>query len=248
MRSIKSTTLSLAIAGLLATAPLAALTLPAAAHAAEAIRYNTVELQSSAEREVANDTMNATLYVEQTDANAQQVASNINRVLAEALRIGKDAPAVKVKSGNLQTTPMYSGGGSSGRAQQLTGWRGRGEIRLESRDFPAAAALIGKLQASMQLAGISFSVSPESRKKAEDELIGEAINAFKARAELVKGVMGGRAYKIQRIGLNTGYSGPQRPMVMMMDKAVRGTDSYAPPVEGGTSVVNVQVNGAIEVE
>ena len=98
----------------------------------------------------------------------------------------------------------------------------------------------------MQLAGISFSVSPESRKKAEDELIGEAIGAFKARAELVKGVMGGRGYKIQRMGLNTGYSGPPpRPMMMMAKTA---DASFAPPVEGGNSVVNVQVNGAIEVE
>jgi len=244
MRSIKTATLGLTLAGLLAIAPIA---MPTSAGAAEPLRYNVVELQSSAEREVANDTMNAVLYVEQTDANAQNVANVVNRALAEGLRVSKDYPLVKVRSGNLQTTPIYSGGGSSGRAQQLTGWRGRGELRLETRDFAAGAALIGKLQAGMQLAGISFSVSPESRKKAEDELIGEAIGAFKSRAELVKGVMGGRGYKIQRMGLSTGYSGPPRP-VPMMAMAKSADASFAPPVEGGNSTVNVQVNGAIEVE
>ena len=238
MRRIKTTVLATLFAlGTLAPLPLLA---------AEAMHYNVVELQSSAEREVANDTMNAVLYVEQNDANAQQVANVVNRALAEGLRISKDYPAVKVRSGNLQTTPVYSGGGSSSRAQQLTGWRGRGELRLETRDFGAGAALIGKLQTSMQLAGISFAVSPESRKKAEDEMIGEAIGAFKSRAELIKGVMGGRGYKIQRIGLSTGYSGPApRPMMAMAKSA---DASFAPPVEGGNSVVNVQVNGAIEVE
>ncbi len=236
MSSIKN----LALAAGLALAPCVAL-------AEEPVHYNVVEMQSAAEREVANDTMNATLYVEQNDANAQQLASNINRILTEGLRLSKDYASVKVRSGNLQTTPVYSGGGSSSRAPQLTGWRGRGELRLETRDFPAGAALIGKLQASMQLAGISFGVSPESRKKAEDELIGEAIGAFKSRADLVKSVMGGKGYKIQRIGLSTGYSGPPRP-VPMMAMAKSADASYAPPVEGGNSTVSVQVNGVIEVE
>lgn len=244
MRSIKSQTLNLGrgavLAGLLAGAA-------PAAFAADPIHYNTVELQSSAEREVANDRMNATLYVEQTDANAQALGNAINRLLTEGLRVAKDYPAVKVRSVQNQTTPLYSGGGSAGRAPQLTGWRGRGELRLETRDFAAGAALIGKLQASMQLGGINFSVAPETQKKVEDELIGEAINAFKARADLVKGVMGGRGYKIQRMGLNTGYSGPPQPMRFNVMAAPKSAD-VAPPTEGGSSVVNVQVNGSIEVE
>jgi predicted secreted protein len=238
MRSIKT----LACAALLAAGM-------HGAQAAEPVQYNVVELQAGADREVANDLMSAVLYTEHNDPNAQTVANAVNRALAEGLRIAKEYPAVKARSGNNQTTPVYSGGGVSStatRAPQLQGWRGRAEIRLESRDFAAAAALIGKLQAGgLQLGGISFGVAPETRKKAEDELIGEAIAAFKSRAELVKGAMGGKGYKIQRISLNTGYSGPPVPRMMAMAKAA---DFAPPPVEGGTSTVNVQVNGAVEVQ
>lgn len=164
----------------------------------------------------------------------------MNRAIAEALRIARDYPAVKARSGNNQTTPVYN------RANQQQGWRGRAEIRLETRDFAAGAALIAKLQASLQLGNIGFAVAPETRKKADDELIAEAIGAFRARAELVRGVMGGKGYKIQRIALNTGYSGP-RPMMMAMDKAASASIA-PPPLEGGTSTVNVQVSGAIEIE
>jgi predicted secreted protein len=218
------------------------------AQAAEPVQYNVVELQAGADREVANDLMSGMLYVEQNDPNAQVVGSAVNRALAEGLRIAKDYPVVKARSGNNQTTPVYGGSGiSSTRGTQLQGWRGRGEIRLESRDFAAAAALIGKLQAAgLQLGGISFGVAPETRKKAEDELIGEAIAAFKNRAELVKGALGGKGYKIQRISLNTGYSGP--PMPRMMAMAGKSADFAPPPVEGGSSTVNVQVSGAIEVQ
>ncbi|MDB5807597.1 MAG: putative periplasmic/secreted protein [Betaproteobacteria bacterium] len=218
-----------------------------AAQAAEPVQYNVVELQAGADREVANDLISAVLYTEHNDPNAQTVANAVNRALTEGLRVAKDYPAVKARSGNNQTTPVYGGSSaSSTRATQLQGWRGRGEIRLESRDFAAAAALIGKLQAGgLQLGGISFGVAPETRKKAEDELIGEAIAAFKSRAELVKGAMGGKGYKIQRISLNTGYSGPPVPRMMAMAKSA---DFAPPPVEGGGSTVNVQVNGAVEVQ
>jgi predicted secreted protein len=233
MRRINALVLACAV-------PLAAAALPLPALAAEMQHYNVVDLQSGAEREVANDQMQAMLYIEQNDPSAAQIASSMNRAITEALRLARDYPTVKARSGNNQTTPVYS------RANQLQGWRGRAEIRLETRDFAAGAALIAKLQASLQLGGISFAVAPETRKKAEDELIAEAIGAFKARAELVRGVMGGKGYRIQHISLNTGYSGPPRPM-MMSAKAADGAIA-PPPLEGGTSVVNVQVSGSVEVE
>jgi predicted secreted protein len=214
------------------------LTVPAFAD--EPLRYNVVELAASADREVGNDLMLANLYVQQDGADSAQVGNTVNRALAAALGIAKSYPAVKVRTGNNQTMPVYD------RSNKQTGWRGRGEIRLETRDFTAGANLIGKLQASLQLANLSFAVAPETRKKVEDELIAEAIGAFKSRAELIKGVMAGKSYKIQRINLNTGYSGPPpRPQMMAMTKSA---DVAPPPVEGGTSQVNVQVTGAIEVE
>ena len=59
----------------------------------------------------------------------------------------------------------------------------RQELRLESTDFAAATELIGKLQASLVVAGMTLSVSPESRRQAENALIAEALAAFeRARA------------------------------------------------------------------
>ena len=53
----------------------ASLALAGAALAADpAPRYNTVELQAEAQREVANDTLSASLYVELNDANPAALA------------------------------------------------------------------------------------------------------------------------------------------------------------------------------
>jgi predicted secreted protein len=207
-------------------------------------RYNVVELSAEAQREVPNDLLTAQLYVEESNANPAQLAAALNRAVAEAVKAGREFPAVKLRTGNNQTYPVFAP-----RTNQQTGWRGRAEVRVETRDFAAGTALIGKLQSFMQLGNLGFAVSPEARRAAENELIGEAIAAFRARAEIAQKALGGRAYKVQRVAVGTGASGPP-PRVMMMGRAAALADAAVPPppAEGGATTITVGVNGAIELE
>ncbi len=205
-------------------------------------RFNQVDLQAEVSREVLNDLMTATLVAEATDPSAAQVASQLNRVTAEALKAAAEFKTVKTRSGFTNTFPMYD------RANKLTGWRGRAEIRLESKDFAAMSTLIGRLQSSMQLGGIAFTVSPELKAQSENELIAEAVAAFRSRADIATRALGGRGYKIRRLGLNTGGFTPG-PRPMMADRAVAASSPVPPPAfEGGTSMVRVSANGTVEVE
>ena len=203
-------------------------------------RYNTVELQAEVQRETGNDTLNATLYVELNDSDAARLAGALNHAANDALALAREFKSVRVRSGNNQTYPVYD------RQQRLTGWRGRAELRLEGKDFAAVSALIAKLQASLQLGQIAFSISPELRKTIEDELIAEAIKAFRARADIARAALGGRGYKIRRIALQSG-GGLAQPRVMF-SRAAAAEAIPAPQFEGGTSQITVSVNGAIEVE
>lgn len=213
---------------------------PPAASVEPAPRYNTVELQAEAQREVQNDLLNASLFVELNDASPAVLADAINKRVNEALRVAKDAKDVTVRSGKNQTYPVYTKG------NQLQGWRGRAEIRIESRNFEAASGLIGRLQAGMQLGNLNFSVSPEARRAAENELIAEAIAAFKARAEIVKTALAGRGYKLQRLNVASGHSGPP-PRLAMARMAAPAQEVAAPSLEAGVSLLTVTANGAIEV-
>jgi predicted secreted protein len=220
----------------------ASLALAGAAFAADpAPRYNVVELQADAQREVPNDTLNASLYAEFNDASPAALADRINKAANEALRMAKDYKNVRARSGNNQTYPVYTKG------NVLQGWRARAEIRLESKDFEAASGLIGKLQAGMQLGNLNFSVSPEARRQAENELIVEAIAAFKARAEIVRGALAGRGYKIQHLNVTSGYSAPPPRFAMARAMVAGAPEVAAPNLEGGVSVVTVTAVGAIEV-
>jgi predicted secreted protein len=204
-------------------------------------RWNQVELQAEAAREVQNDTVYATLFTEITDPDPAK-ASQVNRAIGDALKTASAYRTVKARSGGNMTYPIYDKG------QKLTGWRSRAEIRLESQDFEAAATLIGKLQSELQLAGLSFGVSRELRRKTEDELIRDAVAAFKARAEVATSALGGRSYRIERVALNA--FGMPAPIVAMRAPSMADAAVAAapPPLQGGTSTVQVQASGTIELE
>jgi len=227
--------------GAVGAAVLALLALPLQAQtAAEAARLNSIEFQAETQREVANDTLYATLSAEFTDASSAQVANSLNKTLADALKSAAEFKSVRARSGGNQTYPVYD------RQNKLTGWRGRAEIRLDSKDFAAASALIGKLQSSMQLGGVSFAVSSELRRQTENELITEAIAAFRARADIVRLSFAARSYKIRRITLNTSGFAPQR--MFAAARAMASADVAPPPLEAGQSTVTVSASGAIEFE
>ena len=210
---------------------------------ADPVRFNQVDLQAEVSREVQNDLVNASLYAEASDPSAANVADQLNRLSAEALRTAGEFKGVRARSGYTQTYPVYD------RANKLTGWRGRTETRLESKDVQTMAVLIGRLQATMQLGGVSFTVSPELRRQTENELINDAVAAFRARADIAAKAIGGRGYKIRRIGLDTGgfVPGP-RPMAATRAMAPQGAEVAPPTFEAGTSMVNVVANGTVEVE
>ena len=213
---------------------------PALAQETGQPRYNLVTIQAQAQREVQNDLLNATLYVEVSDSSSTVVANAVNKAVNEALRVAKEYKNVRVRSGGNRTYPVYSS-----RSNQLQGWRGRGEIRIESKDFEAASILIGKLQSSMQLGGIQFMVSPETRRALEDELTVEAIAAFKARADVVRNALGGRGYKIARLNIGGGYAPVQQYAAA---RSMSSSAEVTPPsLEGGMSQVTISANGSVEV-
>jgi predicted secreted protein len=200
-----------------------------------------LELTAEASREVANDLMTATMAIDATDASPVTLASLLNRTTADALRVAGEFNEVRARSGGSQTYPVFD------RQNKQTGWRGRAEVRLESRNFQQMAQLVAKLQATMQLGGIAFSVSPEVRRQMENELINEAVAAFRTRADIASKAVGARGYRIRRLAIHTGGSGPvPRPMARMSPAMADAVS--APAFEGGTSQVQVSAQGMVEAE
>lgn len=199
-----------------------------------------VSLQAQAETEVDNDSMRAVLYTEAEDASAAKAADTANKTLGEAVRTAKAQTGVKVRSGSYQTFPLYD------KQNRISRWRVRAEISLESADFKGMAALLAKLQTTMNLAGVEFFASDEARRKIESELTTEAIEDFRRRADVAAKALGAKSYRIRDLAIAADAGGPPMPRPMLQARAGAAMSEVAPaPIEAGASRMGVQVTGTV---
>jgi len=207
--------------------------------AEEALRYNQIHFQVERSRPVENDRMQAMLSLTAEDDNAARLADQINRGMDAALKTAKARAKVEVRTGGYRTYPVYN-------KEKIQRWRATQELLLEGLDFAELGSLIGQLQERLQVTSINFSVSPARRAAVEDELIAQALDAFKQRAELVRKQLAAKGYRIVDVSINTGGG---QPVPIMMRAAAMEAASVAPPaVEAGTSTLSVGVGGVIELQ
>lgn len=201
-----------------------------------------LELTASAQREVANDQVDATLYVQSRQSQPGALADNLNRIVTQAQSSARAYPAVVVSTGSYSSWPDYAKNGS------IQGWQGRAEIRLRSRNFVQCAQLVAQLQKTMLLQGVDFSVSDETRKKTEQQMLPEAIAQLQATAQVAARALGKSHVTVQALQVGNGGNAP-RPMMAMMDKRVSANAESvtAPDWQAGQSVLQMQVSGKLEL-
>jgi predicted secreted protein len=199
-----------------------------------------VRFQVESTRDVANDWIVAVVGVTAEDANPAALADRVNRDMAWALEQARGQSKIEAKSGGYSTRPVYEEG-------RLRRWSASQQLVLEGSDVAAMTALVGTLQSRLQLVSFDFSVSEARRRKVQEELVTEALAAFRARAALVAKGLDASGYAIDDVSVETGAPGypmPMRAEVMAMAKA-----NVAPPsVEAGTSRVAVTVQGSIVLD
>ena len=202
--------------------------------------FNVITLEASATADVPTDTLTVTLFTEEQGPDPGVLATRMNTRLEEALARAKKEPKVEAHSGNYQTSPVYD------RSNQITGWRTRAEIVLESRDFKAVSALAGALQPAMKLGSMQFSLSRQAREAADASLLKEALAKFQERAGAIAKGLGFPGYQLGQITVRN--EGPIRPQpVMYRMQATSAEVAGAPPVpaEGGKNAVTVYVSGSV---
>lgn len=212
---------------------------------AEGVNYNQVSLRAEASQEVPRDLMIVTLYTEAQNTDSAKLAAEVTTIMNKAIGEAKQAKAVTLRLGNRNSYPIYDN-----KTQKITGWRERAELRLESTDFAALSKLTGDLMQTLKMGNMQFTVGNHTRKTSEDALLKEAVNAFKARAQLATDALGGKGYKIVNLNLNSnGYPQPYMRSEMMMKAASPAMDSApTPEVEAGTSEISMSADGVIEIQ
>ncbi|WP_019457714.1 SIMPL domain-containing protein [Acinetobacter sp. GG2] len=205
------------------------------------LHYNIVNVQAEASRQVSNDEMHATLYIEKSNKQPAELSNQINQLMNQALATSRKYPQVKVETGAQSTYPIYDND-----SNKLKEWRGRAEIRLESKDFKAASQLVNELQQNFQTQSINFTVSDEQRKKVENELMVEASKNFQQRAQMLTQAWNKNQYTLVNLNLNTNNYFPQPVMRASMAKFTMAEAAPAQDMAAGESKITVNANGSIQ--
>ncbi|WP_343595124.1 SIMPL domain-containing protein [Acinetobacter sp.] len=211
----------------------------------DAVRYNIINLQANASRQVLNDEMRVVLYIEKNNKQPSTLATEVTQAMNQALVTARQYPQVKTTTGTQSTQPIYDD------KNKLKEWRSHAELRLEGTDFKAISQLVSKLQNNFQTQSISFNVSEAQRKKVENELMIEASKQFQQRAENLSKVWNKSGYQLVNLNINTNsnvYPQPYLRANMMMKASMDNEAAPVQDISAGETKINATADGTIQLK
>lgn len=217
----------------------AVLAIGGAARAAEAPTPGApvITLSAAATASIANDRVYAWLRAEADSADPAKAAADVNGRMAKALARAKAVAGVDAATSGYSSHQVTD-------KNQPTRWRVAQTLTLEGADFAAMATLVSKLQAddALVMSGMSFAVSTDARRRAEDALTQQAIKAWQVRAQNAANGFGYPAWRAGKVTIQTGDFARPTPMYR---QSVNAMTASAPPVvlEAGNTDITVSVSG-----
>lgn len=203
--------------------------------------FNVYSLSARAQGPVVNDLMTVNLTARAQADDPQDLARKINGEMGWALDQLKRHETLQIKTGNYRTWPTYAR-----KDRQITGWEASQVVNIRSEDVNAVQQAVQKLQERLQVSDLRAVPKPETRQKAEDELIREALEQFKERATLIQQTVGAFGYRVINVSVNTGGGVPQpRPALRM---AADSSGMPPPAIEAGTSELSVVIQGSVQLQ
>jgi len=204
----------------------------------------TLNLEAAASQRVSEDTAWATFSVEKESRDQAQAQQSGRAALGELSALAKKYPQLQVSTDSLFTSPNYDKNG------KITNWRTHFTLRIESTDTAQVAQAMSALMDKARLSGSGFSLSTAARKKAQDQLIADAVKEFEAKARVAATAMGFARFEYGSVALQqSGNSMPMPRGSMMAAKAeMYSSDSAAPvTLEPGKTEVSVSLSGTVRL-
>ncbi len=215
--------------------------LPVAAGAADPPQppagATVLHLSERAERQMPRDELQLLLRVETTAKTPRAAQAEANRQMAAALAEAKAVAAVKADTPQMNVFELRE-------PNKPPAWKASETLELQSKDFDAALALLGKLEdQGLLVSALNFSVSPEALRSVEDSLTAEALKRLKTRADTVAADLGLAVEQVRTVFVgNAGQPGP-RPM---MAGAMRAEAAMPPPAAAaGEAPVAITVSAEV---
>lgn len=162
------------VLGVLFVAPV-----PAQAQAPPQLAPTVLHLSQTAERKVVRDLLRVELRVEETGADPLALQAAVNSRMARALDRARPVQGVSVETGTYEVNEEQPQNGASP-------WRASQSLILTGKAADAELKLAGALQSDgLLMSSMTYEVSPETVRGAEEDLTAEALAGLAQRASSI---------------------------------------------------------------
>lgn len=195
-------------------------------------------LDASAARQITQDRAIAVLYAEQESSDPAVSQSQVSRLLAPALERLQNTAQVEVQSSGYRTEPVWQQG-------RITSWRTRGSLQVTGKPSESFNQLVGELAKTLNVQSLGYQLSREAHLAAEQELIAQAVDAFRAKAAAAAKAMGFRGYEFGEVTLDGSLPPDAAPMPRVAMMAARSDEAVPLPGAEGRTTVTVSLRGNV---
>lgn len=206
-------------------------------------RTPRLSLAASAYRDVPQDRVTVTLYAERESPQPAAGQAQVSELLGPVLERLKARPELEVQSSGYRTDPVW-------QQSRIVGWRTRGSLQVSAQPSESFNRLVGELATKLNVESVAYWLSRPAQLAVERELIGEAVAAFRAKADTTAKALGFRTYAVRTVSVDG--AGPIRPEPVprvMMSRAASAESAPVPlPGAEGKTTVTVSVSGSVALE
>jgi predicted secreted protein len=209
-----------------------------------------VRVGAEAYREVKEDRANVTLTKQLEGEDQRELMREVNLAMRNVVELGKDNPELDLETGNYSIRKNVHYKKDTKEVEKIT-YTAVGQVIARSKDFDELLSFVEAAHEDMLVGSIQFDLSTELRREVEQEILEEAIAAFRSKADMIADGLGYERFEVRNIEVNDSESSsPIRPMrgvmAMSMDAVpAASSPSAAPPLEGGKQMVRVSVSGQV---
>ncbi|WP_432786451.1 hypothetical protein AAEX37_00592 [Oligella sp. MSHR50489EDL] len=209
-----------------------------------------VRVGAEAYREVREDRANVTLTKEISGEDQRQLMRDINLAMRKVADRGKDYPQLELETGDYSLRKYIQYKKDTNHIEKVI-YTAVGQVIARSKDFDELLKFVEASHEDMLVGEIRFDLSTDLRRSIEKEILEEAIEAFRSKAETVAKGLGYERFEVRNIEVSDSESAspirPFRAMAMRANGAIAENDglSEAPPLEAGKQLVRVSLSGQV---
>ncbi len=202
-----------------------------------------LNLNLTEQKEVDQDTLNASLVFTVQGRNQTALQNEVNEAIAGAIKLLQDSSEVDFTTGRYRVSMVPTERPSRNDIENPV-WRAQQSMDLRSTNSDALLEMAGKLQESgMTMNGLYYSLSPSLHETVSAELLQSALEKLTGRAEAAARALGRNSAELVEVSMDGSPNFGQAYMPMEMSGAAMLRADFAPPqAEPGTSRVSVTIS------